>query len=148
MISRVSTLFGKLRQYGLVSGTTLVLMTLLLWFSEFQIRIFSTGNILKFLKGCSQKKNPTSSCHSPDLVKIVRLLETADRRAAPKPSCLRCAVALAWLSRWFNFAADFKIGVRRGGECFEAHVWLEQDGGALETRPSAIYKPLVEMARP
>jgi hypothetical protein len=56
----------------------------------------------------------------------------AAARNSPIPStCLERSLALWWLLIRQGVATQFRIGVRKDGEKFAAHAWVERNGVAL-----------------
>ena len=54
-----------------------------------------------------------------------------------QPNCLEVSLVLWWLLARQGIASDLRVGVRKEGERFEAHAWVECGGAALnepETR--------------
>ena len=47
------------------------------------------------------------------------------------PACLELSLALWWLLARQGIASDLCVGVRKDGERFEAHAWVEYGGAAL-----------------
>ena len=75
--------------------------------------------------------------------RLFQLLEIADRRTHRVPSCVRQALVLTWLFKWFGLNSDIRIGVRRlTGQDLEAHIWLEIQGVPLQSSSPASYQPL------
>jgi hypothetical protein len=56
--------------------------------------------------------------------------------------CLPRAVALRWALAGLGVAAELKIGVRRAGDGFLAHAWVEAGGRPLGEPAPAPYLPL------
>ena len=56
----------------------------------------------------------------------------AAARNSPIPStCLERSLSLWWLLARQGIAAQFRIGVRKDGEKFTAHAWVEREGVAI-----------------
>lgn len=53
------------------------------------------------------------------------LVDVASRRFSADASCLVRSIALWWLLRRRGIPVEIRIGVRRRGERFEAHAWVE-----------------------
>jgi hypothetical protein len=66
---------------------------------------------------------------SPDLV--VRMVRAAGQYGFSRPTCLQESLALWWILGRQGIASDLRVGVRKEGEKFEAHAWVECDGIAL-----------------
>ena len=53
-------------------------------------------------------------------------------RNSPIPStCLERSLSLWWLLARQGIATQFRIGVRKDGEKFAAHAWVEREGVAI-----------------
>ena len=47
------------------------------------------------------------------------------------PSCLETSLTLWWLLARHGIASELRVGVRKEGEKFEAHAWVECEGEVL-----------------
>ena len=112
---------------------------------------FSSSNlILKKLSSLQTGRSQTRSSKtilprfldSRKALKIVGLLETADRNLGWKSSCVRRCLVLAWFEQFFQSGLELKIGIRPTQKKIEAHVWLEYQGTRLETFPDLTFQPL------
>ena len=66
-----------------------------------------------------------------------RMVRAVWRSGIGHPNCLNASLALWWLLARQGIASDLRVGVRKDGEKFEAHAWVECGGAALnepETR--------------
>jgi hypothetical protein len=70
-----------------------------------------------------------STSSSADLT--VRMVRAATRHTLGRATCLEESLALWWLLGRQAIASDLRVGVRKDGEKFEAHAWVERDGVAL-----------------
>ena len=61
----------------------------------------------------------------------VRMVRAAVRTGIGHPTCLDESLALWWLLGRQGIRSELKVGVRKEGEKFEAHAWVECDGMAL-----------------
>jgi hypothetical protein len=59
------------------------------------------------------------------------VVASAARYVWPGPSCLHRSLVLASLLRAQGLSCVIRYGVRGSGSKFEAHAWVEHDGGAL-----------------
>jgi len=59
------------------------------------------------------------------------MVRAAVRNSLGHPTCLEESLALWWLLRRQGIGSDLRVGVRKDGEKFEAHAWVERDGIAL-----------------
>jgi hypothetical protein len=79
-----------------------------------------------------------SSTTSPaDLT--VRMVRAAVRYGVGHPTCLEESLALWWLLGRQGIASELRIGVRKQGDKFEAHAWVEREGAALN-EPEALHE--------
>jgi len=69
----------------------------------------------------------------------VRMVRAAVRHSLGHPTCLEESLALWWLLGRQRIAAELRIGVRKQGDKFEAHAWVEREGAALN-EPEALHE--------
>jgi hypothetical protein len=69
----------------------------------------------------------------------VRMVRAAIRHSVGHPTCLEESLALWWLLGRQGIATELRIGVRKHGEKFEAHAWVERAGTALN-EPESLHK--------
>ena len=111
-----------------------------------------------------QKRIPAASsgmllADSAELGKQVsltaRMVRSAAYRSLGTPTCLEKSLALWWLLGRQGIASNVRIGVRKGGEKFEAHAWVECDGVPVN-EPEEVHKhyagfdesfPMLEQAK-
>lgn len=62
---------------------------------------------------------------------IVRVVRAAVRNGLGHPTCLEESLALWCLLGQQGIVSELRIGVRKSGEKFEAHAWVELGGSAL-----------------
>ena len=63
--------------------------------------------------------------------RIARLVGIAANDGLYRATCLRQSLALWWLLRRRGMAAELRIGVRKDGDGFHAHAWVELEDQAL-----------------
>jgi Transglutaminase-like superfamily len=75
-----------------------------------------------------------------------RLVLAASDCSILRSTCLERALCLWWLLARQGIATEFRIGVRKDGEEFSAHAWVERDGIAIgeSEAPHLHYAPFVE----
>jgi len=61
----------------------------------------------------------------------VDMVLAAARNSPIRSTCLERSLALWWLLAKQSIATQFRIGVRKDGEKFAAHAWVEHDGVAI-----------------
>ena len=62
---------------------------------------------------------------------IVRAVAAAVRHGLGHSTCLEQSLILWWLLRREGITSQLRIGVRKDGEKFEAHAWVECEGEAI-----------------
>ncbi len=93
-----------------------------------------------FLQKFLSTPNNAENVSAPARVELtVRMVRAAVRHSAGHPTCLEESLALWWLLRRQGIAAELRIGVRKQGEKFEAHAWVEREGTALN-EPEALHE--------
>ena len=60
---------------------------------------------------------------------IARMAAAAARYLPFRTNCLEQSLVLWWLLRRHGIAADLRIGARKEADRFEAHAWVEFEGG-------------------
>jgi len=63
----------------------------------------------------------------------------------PGATCLTRAIAAQILLARYNYSSSIRIGVSKNGEEFEAHAWLEKDGGIILGESETQYTPIMDM---
>jgi hypothetical protein len=63
----------------------------------------------------------------------------------PKATCLTRAIAAQILLARYNYSSTIKIGVFKNEEEFEAHAWLEAEGGTILGESETEYTPIMDM---
>jgi hypothetical protein len=58
-------------------------------------------------------------------------VQAAVRLGFGDPTCLEISLALWWLLARQGIASDLRVGIRKYGEKFEAHAWVECGGATL-----------------
>jgi hypothetical protein len=90
----------------------------------------STQRFLQRFVGLPMKAPPDEG--SGDRVAItVRMVLAAARNSFLPSTCLERSLCLWWLLARENIATQFRIGVKKEGEKFAAHAWVERDGVAI-----------------
>jgi hypothetical protein len=68
-----------------------------------------------------------------ELCALTSRMVLAAARNSPVPcTCLERSLSLWWLLARQGIATRFRIGVRKDGEKFTAHAWVERDGVAID----------------
>ena len=90
----------------------------------------STQQFLQRFVGSAMKAPPDNVCG--ERVAITSRMVLAAARYSLLPStCLERSLCLWWLLARQNIATQFRIGVKKDGEKFAAHAWVERDGVAI-----------------
>ena len=67
----------------------------------------------------------------PSAQRLAALAAIAGRRGLMSATCLRQALLVDWLLRRRGLDPVLQLGVRKRGEKFDAHAWVELEGEAL-----------------
>lgn len=73
-------------------------------------------------------QNPDAQARA---VLTAQMVRAAADHAIGDPSCLEKSLALWWLLARQGIASDLRVGIRKDGETFEAHAWVECGGATL-----------------
>ena len=73
-------------------------------------------------------QNPDAQARAALTAQMVR---AAGHSGIGQPNCLKVSLLLWWLLARQGIASDLRVGVRKDGEKFEAHAWVECAGAAL-----------------
>lgn len=132
-LRRFSALAPPARLIFLQAAALLPLISLGLRFRGFlKTRTF----LQKHISGAGRQ--PASDTgHSVDLT--VRIVRAALRHSLPRPTCLQESLVLWSLLGRQGIASELRVGVRKQGDKFEAHAWVERDGVALN-EPEALHE--------
>ena len=79
---------------------------------------------------------------SKDAAATAHMVNAADRHGPVHPSCLAKSLTLWWLLGRQGISSHLRIGIRKEGEKFEAHAWVECDGDALNEPEAVSYTHL------
>jgi hypothetical protein len=86
------------------------------------------ASLQQFLSVPNGLQNPDAQAHAALTAQMVR---AAGHYGIGQPNCLEVSLALWWLLARQGIASDLRVGVRKDGEKFEAHAWVECGGVAL-----------------
>jgi hypothetical protein len=86
------------------------------------------ASLQHFLSDAYGAENPEAQARATLTAQMVR---AAARLGIGDPSCLEVSLALWWLLARQGIASDLRVGVRKEGEKFEAHAWVECGGATL-----------------
>ena len=125
--------YSKLRELPWQEKTLLAWFIFCLSWVSFSIRFFGYLRTRRSLSRFITQ----ADLHQADAAELVRAQRTAEliaiagRHGLINATCLRQSVLLEyWLQRQ-HLAAAIKIGVRKAGDLFDAHAWVELNGVAL-----------------
>jgi len=77
-------------------------------------------------------KNASANSGVESRVALTSRMVLAAARHSPVPStCLERSLVLWWFLARQGIATQFRIGVRKDGEKFAAHAWVERDGAGI-----------------
>jgi hypothetical protein len=68
---------------------------------------------------------------SRDAALTAHMINAADRYGLVHPSCLAKSLTLWWLLERQGISSHLRIGLRKEGDKFQAHAWVERAGAAL-----------------
>jgi len=78
---------------------------------------------------------PGPVLHDPEIDSCIamtsRMVLAATRYPFAHSTCLERSLCLWWLLARQGIVTEFRIGVRKDGESFAAHAWVERDGAAI-----------------
>jgi hypothetical protein len=80
------------------------------------------STLLHFLPTSAGVRSPTAQERA---VLTARMVRAAADYGIGDPACLEVSLALWWLLARQGIASDLRVGVRKEGESFEAHAWVE-----------------------
>lgn len=80
------------------------------------------ASLERFLPVTYGSQNPDAEKRACRTEQLVR---SAVQHGIGHPSCLEISLALWWLLARQGIASDLRVGVRKDGEKFEAHAWVE-----------------------
>jgi hypothetical protein len=97
------------------------------------LRVRGFGATQRFLqKFITPKKNVLPVTAFGSCAALTSRMVLAAARNSPIPSsCLERSLSLWWLLARQGMTTQFRIGVRKDGEKFAAHAWVECDGAAI-----------------
>lgn len=107
---------------------------------SFSLRLRGFRNTQVLLQKFLSTPDKASNISTPARMDLtVRLVRAAVRHSVGHPTCLEESLALWWLLGRQGIAAELRIGVRKQGEKFEAHAWVEREGTALN-EPESLHE--------
>jgi len=124
-IQRFSTLKRPARGLFLRASLLLPLISL-----SFRWRGFHKTKVLlqHFLSVPCGSQSADAKAHAVLTAQIVR---AASHHGIGRRNCLKESLAIWWLLARQGIACDLRLGVRKDGEKFEAHAWVECGGAPL-----------------
>jgi hypothetical protein len=84
------------------------------------------GLLRKFLGPTND--NPNETNYESRIALTSRMVLAAARHCPMRATCLERALCLWWLLARQGIVAQFRIGVKKEGEKFTAHAWVEYNG--------------------
>ena len=105
------------------AAAMLPFLSLLLHFRGFRY----TQRFLQRLLGARVGQAPAAP-GDPRVVVTSRMVLAAARHSLISSSCLERSLSLWWLLARQGIATQLRIGVRKDGEKFAAHAWIELEG--------------------
>ena len=124
-IRRFSALERPAREVFLRASVLLPLISISLKFRGFRKTKASLDRSLSLPCG---SQNPEAQARA---VLTAQMVRAAGHYGIGQPNCLMVSLALWWLLAGQGIASDLRVGVRKDGEKFDAHAWVECGGVAL-----------------
>jgi len=125
-LRRFSALERPAQRFFLRAMVALPLVTLSLRWRGF---LATRNTLLLVLSDSGQKCDPVLADKEAALA--AHMVNAADRHGFIHPSCLAKSLALWWLLGIRGIESHLRVGIRKQGEKFEAHAWVERDGAAI-----------------
>jgi hypothetical protein len=125
-LRRFSALPRPAKALFLRAAVILPFLSLLLHFRDFRY----TRRFLQRLLRARENPIPTVA-GDPRVALTSRMVQAAARHSPISSTCLERSLALWWLLARQGIAAQLRIGVRKDGEKFAAHAWVEHEGVAV-----------------
>jgi hypothetical protein len=85
----------------------------------------------RFARAAAQKPHADGTAKARAGHAVARMAAAAAHNLPFHSNCLEQSLVLWWLLRRRGIAADMRIGARKAANRFEAHAWVEFDGGVL-----------------
>lgn len=130
-------MWERLRRFSALppsSKAVFLQATLLLPVTSLSLRLRGFRATQKWLEGHLPRevgdRTPVQHPHY-DVSVVVRMVLAAAHHSPISTTCLERSLVLWWLLGRRNIASQLRIGVRKTGEKFEAHAWVECDGAAI-----------------
>jgi len=89
------------------------------------------ASLQHFLSVPYGSQNPDAQARA---VLTAQMVRAAEHHGIGHPSCLEVSLSLWWLLARQGISSDLRVGVRKEGEKFEAHAWVEYGGAPLTER--------------
>ena len=106
--------------------------SVLLPFISLSLRLRGFGKTQAFLQKSLTASGKIKNPLDPGLPALAaRMVRAAGHHGFGPPTCLAESLALWWLLGREGIASDLRVGIRKDGEKFEAHAWVEHEGKAL-----------------
>lgn len=91
----------------------------------------ATQNWLQSRLGKPAAARLPADADGAEIQMVSRMVLAAARHSIFAATCLQRSLALWWLLARRGVATQLRIGVRKAGEKFEAHAWVEHGGAAI-----------------
>jgi hypothetical protein len=146
-------MWERLRRFRKLSSAARIdflLAAFLLPVISVSLRICGFRNTQMWLQNRLSKKDRRKDGREiqADAAITARMVRAATRYGVGHPTCLAESLALWWLLARRGQAPELRIGVRKTGEKFEAHAWVEHECQALN-EPEAPHRhyAVIDIAR-
>jgi hypothetical protein len=129
-------MWARLRRFSALPGPAKALVlrvVVLLPLLTISLRMRGFGATQRFLQkfAAAAKNGPPVATVELRVAWTTRMVLAAARNSPIPSTCLERSLSLWWLLARQGIATQFRIGVRKDGEKFAAHAWVERGGVAL-----------------
>jgi|SRR5690242_9346023 len=100
------------------------------------LRVRGFAATQKWLRAARPEARANNEKKVSNIAAAERAVRAAARYGLVRATCLERALAQRWLLGKEGVSAELRIGVRKTGEKFEAHAWVECAGQALDAGDS------------
>lgn len=128
-------MWARLRRFSALPGPAKGLFlraVVLLAVLTVSLRVRGFGRTQRLLQKFIKPRKNSPPVAPVELCALTSRMVLAAARNSPIPStCLERSLSLWWLLARQGIATQIRIGVRKGGEKFSAHAWVEREGAAI-----------------
>ena len=121
----------KFRSLKPVGRRLLLRVTFALPLTALGLRILGFGRVYAALERLSRRASPSPEREARQVKGVRHMIRYAAQHGPYRGNCLSRSLVLWWMLRRRGIESDLRIGVRRDGEDFDAHAWVEYQGRPL-----------------